>query len=614
METSHRGAELSPNTRPFRYAGSFCYPISSDHLTEKSHGAPPVQRKTRPVCDKIRLESLIPAGRRKSVEIMAEGIIIHVSVGKEKRTEFFGEEYIRIGSDEASELQIHTKKIDVRGSWLTFERENGSYRVVNYRKDLGFEINGRPLRLYEPIRDGDVIELKKAGINFSFFSLTSESSLITTNREPHIVQFIEEAALEASATEKRDDAKAFLREFSRELLREISWTSKLIGLVLIVGCLSGLFYLGYGVYEEFRRNRQLAEQQNRRITELQNEIAKTTNQIGELDKSNKIVRDIVSLAPNLRVEYGNAVCLIVGVYDLVDRRSGKLLRYPDPNAFEPDPYEPAPMEEGIYEVPEAQGLTTSGNGEPVEYDFIGTGFHVGDGFIVTNRHVLQPWTEDELVKQLMNESNGRARVKKLVVYFPNFKRSFPLKIRKVSYQEDLAVGAVEADQYLADIPVIPLETDVSQSMAVGKTVVTMGFPNGPDRLLAMLDEEEAKEFNRKYGNSRQVLINFLAQSGKIVPLTTQGTITDLDKRRVVHDAKTAEGGSGAPLFGQSGKVIGVNFGVFSQSSAANMAVPIKFAVDLLEQSGWMERTSAKSGQTTQTAQNNSSSASRKKPQ
>jgi S1-C subfamily serine protease len=115
-----------------------------------------------------------------------------------------------------------------------------------------------------------------------------------------------------------------------------------------------------------------------------------------------------------------------------------------------------------------------------------------------------------------------------------------------------------------DIPVLPLETD-SDAAAVGKTVVTMGFPNGPDRLLAMVDDDEAKSINARCGGSRQCIINFLAQNRKIVPLTTQGAITDLDSRRIVHDAKTAEGGSGAPLFGQTGKVIGVNFGVFTKT-------------------------------------------------
>lgn len=57
-------------------------------------------------------------------------------------------------------------------------------------------------------------------------------------------------------------------------------------------------------------------------------------------------------------------------------------------------------------------------------------------------------------------------------------------------------------------------------------------------------------------------------------------------RRIIHDAKTAEGGSGALLFGQTGKVHGQNFGVFTESNAANMAVPIRFALDLLKRAGW----------------------------
>jgi hypothetical protein len=162
-----------------------------------------------------------------------------------------------------------------------------------------------------------------------------------------------------------------------------------------------------------------------------------------------------------------------------------------------------------------------------------------------------------------------------------------MQVKKVSYSEDLAVGLINAGDFLSKIPILPLESEGLESTAVGKTVVTMGYPNGPDRLLAMLDDKEAKDFNRIYGNSRQTLIKVLAQSGKIVPLTTQGSITDLDKKRVVHDAITAEGGSGAPLFGQSGKVIGVNFGVFTENTAANMAIPIKFAIELLKQAGWI---------------------------
>jgi S1-C subfamily serine protease len=516
---------------------------------------------------------------------MAVGIIIHITVGKERRTEFFSQENIRIGSGEPSDLQIHTERISGAEVWLELDNADGFYRVTNFDKTLNFNLNGNPLRRYVAISDGDVLTLGESDISFSFFSLSSQSSLITTNREqPHIAQFIEEAALESAYSPKRDDAKAFLREFVRELSREITWTTKLIVLVLAIGFLTGVLYLGYAVNRELRENRQQAEKQNDIIKKLEEKLGETSTQIGELDKTNKDIIKSVSLAPNLRVEYGNGVCLILGVYDLVDRRSGKVLRYRDPQSYQASPYEPAPEGETPQDLPPTS-LTTEGNGSPVEYDFIGTGFHVGGGYIVTNRHVMQPWEENDQVKMMMQQSFGRARIKKLVIYFPNFPQPFPLKLKQLATREDLAVATVDPTLVTAEMPVLPLDND-SDSVAVGKTVVTMGYPSGPDRLLAMVDDDEAKSINARFGNSRQNLINFLAQSKKIVPLTTQGAITDLDARRIVHDARTAEGGSGAPLFGQSGKVIGVNFGVFTENTAANMAIPIRFATDLLARAGW----------------------------
>jgi hypothetical protein len=548
---------------------------------------------------------------------MAAGIIIHVSVGAEKRTEIFSEENIRLGASEASDLQIHTDKIPAESVWLELGFAEDVYRVVNFQESLNLTFNGKPIRRYTAVKDGDLVEIPNTDISFSFFSLASESSLITTNREPHIAQFIESAALEAAVSPKRDDAKAFLREFVRELSREISWLTKLIVLAIVVSSLSGLFYLGLSYNKELQKTRELAERQAEIVRKLEEQLGQNNEQIGQLDKSNKDMMKTVSLAPNLRVEYGNGVCLIIGVYDLIDKKTGKQLRYPDPQAFQPSPYEPSESggEEGMNPPVAQVGLTTEGNGSAVEYDFIGTGFHVGGGYIVTNRHVVQPWQEDDLVKQMMRDSNGRARIKRLVIYFPNFPQPFPLKIRQLGSREDLAIGLIDPELVSPDIPVLPLETD-SDAASVGKTVVTMGYPNGPDRLLAMVDDNEAKSINSRFGGSRQALINFLAQSRKIVPLTTRGAITDLDKRRIVHDAKTAEGGSGAPLFGQSGKVIGVNFGVFTESNAANMAVPINFAIDLLRKAGWKSAEEIKNetvGQN-QTASANTNSAAQPKAQ
>jgi S1-C subfamily serine protease len=114
----------------------------------------------------------------------------------------------------------------------------------------------------------------------------------------------------------------------------------------------------------------------------------------------------------------------------------------------------------------------------------------------------------------------------------------------------------------------------------------MGYPSGPDRLLALLDDSEARSVQSRYGSSLESLLQYLASRNRIQPLTTQGHITDLDVRRIVYDARTAEGGSGAPLFGNSGRVIGVNFAVFTENTASNFAVPSRYAISLLTKVGW----------------------------
>lgn len=516
---------------------------------------------------------------------MASGIVIHIAAGNEKRTEFFTGERIRIGADETCDLQIQISSISIGGVWLELEDTDGVYRVLNFSPDLNLTVNGKPIRRFIAIDDGDVIVTSDGSVALSFFTLAGRGTLIKANREPrHIAQFIEEAALDAAASPRRDEAKAFLREFVRELSREISWTTKLITLVLAIGFITGVLYLGYAVSEELRQNREHAQIQNEMIRRLEAQLGEATNQLGTLEQTNRDLLRAQSLAQNIRVDYGNGVCLIIGVYDLVEKSSGKVLRYADLTS-RANPYEPSQSEDPLPPGSAVVGLSTEGGGSPVEYDFIGTGFHVGGGYIVTNKHVLQPWTEDDAVKTMMREYNGRARIKKIVVYFPNHPEPYPLKIRELSSKEDVAVATIDPETLPGDIPSLPLETD-SDAATIGKTVVTMGYPSGPDRLLAMVDDEEAKSINARFGNSRQNLINFLAQSKKIVPLTTQGAITDLDTRRIVHDAKTAEGGSGAPLFGQTGKVIGVNFGVFTENTASNMAVPIKFAIEILRKAGW----------------------------
>jgi S1-C subfamily serine protease len=231
-------------------------------------------------------------------------------------------------------------------------------------------------------------------------------------------------------------------------------------------------------------------------------------------------------------------------------------------------------------------LTSEGKGAIAEFEAVGTGFYVGGGYVLTNHHVAQPWVADERAQILTSSVNGQPRLKKLLAYFPDHTQPITLKFKTASPQDDVAVCTFDIKDAPTDIPVIPLDKN-SEAVAIGKTVVMMGYPNGPDRLLALRDDAEAYMIRARCGSSLGTLLGCLSDKNRIQPLTTQGNITDLDVHRVVYDARTAEGGSGAPLFGQSGRVIGVNFAIFTESTASNFAVPIRYGFTLLQRVGWV---------------------------
>ena len=134
-----------------------------------------------------------------------------------------------------------------------------------------------------------------------------------------------------------------------------------------------------------------------------------------------------------------------------------------------------------------------------------------------------------------------------------------LKFKGAASRDDLAVCAIDAVKIPGEISVLPLESD-PDAVAVGKSVVMMGYTSGPDRILALLDDSESRDIQQRYG-SLEALLGFLAQAKRIQPQTTQGSITALDVGSIAYDARTAEGGPGAPLLGPPGRVIGVHFAV-----------------------------------------------------
>jgi S1-C subfamily serine protease len=459
---------------------------------------------------------------------------------------------------------------------LELSRENGSYRVSGFDPAVALTQNGQPVISGNEIRDGDEFRIADSDIVLHFFPVRDLPAVVPhPPRETHVAPFIEAAALESAATARRDDAKVFLREFTRELVREINASTKLVALAIALALVGGMLYLGFAMYKELQRSRRLIAEQGEQLGKMRDQVSKTNEQIINIDESNKQIQYSLSLAVKLRAEYGSGVCLIAGSYYYVEAGTGRPLRYAEAQLNDNG---------GAVQSGGQDALTPEGNAAIAEYEFVGSGFHVGQGYVLTNRHIAQPWIADERAQSITAGLKAQPRLRKLIAYFPNIPQAIPLKFKGAAQRDDLSVCSLDIPEIPETIPVLPLEAD-SDAVAVGKTVVMMGYPSGPDRLLALLDDAESRGIQQRYGTPMAQLA-YLAETKRIQPLTTQGSITDLDVRRIVYDARTAEGGSGAPLFGPSGRVIGVNFAVFTENQASNFAVPIRFGIPLLERSGW----------------------------
>jgi S1-C subfamily serine protease len=516
-----------------------------------------------------------------SPAFMATGLVIHISSGENKHTEVLTDELIRIGSCEDCDLRLRMsdlpKGANSNGVVLALARTNGHYRVTEFDNSLALRHNGKPLTRDSEIVAGDEVVIEPSNLSLQFFPLRALPAVIPSSaHETHVAPFIEQAAIESAATARRDDAKVFLREFTRELVREINISTKLVTLLMAVLLVGGVLYIGFALFKEIQTSRRIIDGQKEQLGAMRDQVAKTNQLVKDITKSNDEIRNSLSLAVKLRSDYGNGICLIAGSFYYVESGTGRPLRYPEAQTTESG----TPVQTGADQT----SLTPEGKGPIAEYEFVGSGFYVGSGFVMTNRHIAMPWLADERAQSLSSVVRGQPRVKKLMAYFPNHPQAFALNVKQTAQRDDLAVLALDVKDLPTDIPAMPLETD-PDVVAVGKMVVMMGYPSGPDRLLALLDDNESRGIQQRYA-SLDGLLGFLAESKRIQPLTTQGNITDLNTRRIAYDARTAEGGSGAPLFGPSGRVIGVNFAVFTENQGSNFAVPIQSAVSLLQRAGW----------------------------
>ncbi len=294
---------------------------------------------------------------------------------------------------------------------------------------------------------------------------------------------------------------------------------------------------------------------------LRKQLTETQTRLKLLESEGKVAETVVH-------NFGPSVCLLHVVVEFLDRDSGRPLLIAVDGLGKP-----VVDEKGMVQ------LDVGGTGPHLQIDVFGTGFLAKkDGKILTNHHVVEPWWKDEQIKELLDHG-AKAYALSYKVYFPGRNEGLAAKLDRISPQADVATLQLESS-VPANSSILELD-DRKTASTTGDPVVLMGYPTGIEGILARQGSETVKKIA---DGSQDVssIMSKLASQQLIRPTTTQGHIGDVLDDKIVYDAATTSGGSGGPLFNREGKVIGINFAVLRGFGGSNLAVPSRYAKDLLK--------------------------------
>jgi DNA-binding response OmpR family regulator/S1-C subfamily serine protease len=297
------------------------------------------------------------------------------------------------------------------------------------------------------------------------------------------------------------------------------------------------------------------------VSALRVQLEETTTRLKRVEAESQSAEEVIRA-------YAPSVCLLHVSVSFVDRASGRPLRYGGIN----------PDGEPLHDSDGNPVYTLEGRAPEVRADFFGTGFIVGEGRILTNHHVAQPWWKNDELAAVFSQGLNPT-IAELTAYFPDATAGVPVRISVISEESDLAV--VKGDLSGLKKPI--LKIDARKEAAVsGQPLLSLGYATGISAILARAGEDAVNEIVKNTGGKPTEVVNELLRRKLIRPLVTQGHIGDVLPDKIVYDAQTTSGGSGGPLINRDGEVIGVTFAVVKDFGGSNFGVPIRFAQPLLK--------------------------------
>jgi len=325
-------------------------------------------------------------------------------------------------------------------------------------------------------------------------------------------------------------------------------------LVLLTGCAT---WTGKGENTEAALTKQLAD---------------ISRRLEALESRQRNMTDILAKARG-------AVAYIWGTYTFVDKE-GRPLRHvvnelgvpvADPRGF--------PL------------VDVKGTGPLAVSNYCGTAFIAGPGgLLLTNRHIAEPWWEDEKSEPLLAAGLKPVFIR-LRAFFQERVESVPLEVLRLDERHDIAL--VRTVGWAPTARPLSLHANPGPDLE-GQGILIIGYPTGLEAVLAKLEEEERMDLEEETGECTFETAERLSEQKRLRPTITSGFLWDVLPHLLVYDARTSGGGSGGPILDWRGTVIGVNSAYLEEFLGGNYGVPIQFGKVLMAGGGKEAATRAES--------------------
>jgi S1-C subfamily serine protease len=442
----------------------------------------------------------------------------------------------------------------------------GLYMLYDNQSAQGTYVNGVRTSLAR-LRSGDFIQIGRDGPKLQFEgeasvddrwkAIPGKCRLSAGMLRSMVTDSIQSTKIDG--VRKRAKPARFLRELLERAKRQhliralvIVILASVLFAVTVAGALlwAGFYVRELGertvrLEEAIQRERDLLLQIEALTTQLEAEKAAVTKNVGAMEATIKRLReDLAKSVEERRRDFvavvernQKAVVLVRHSYQVINAETGRVVRVVGSD----------PMGNPVLSDSAEEG------GFPLILNIQGTAFAVdAKGTLLTNRHVVEPWAENEILKR----RGWSGKTVGLTATFADTADLIPARVLKVSKEVDAASLRVEP---YPGMPVVQGIDADPKNLRQGQQIAILGFP-----------------------------IQAVSDEGRTLTSLTMGVLSKVGlAEQLLFDAPVDPGNSGGPIINQRGMVIGIVYGVGLDPQGrrlhgANYGIPIRFALGLLE--------------------------------